>query len=323
VEKQESPPHRPRGVLKDGGKDNEVWIEWREASKGLDGSDEAWETMIRMATLAQTLAAPKPRQFLTPTCIGYVDDRAAHSRLAWIFAMPEGSSRSTALRTLHSLLGRIQHQPSLSQRIALAHRLASSVLYLHTVGWLHKAVHSANVIFSMNDENLSIESPYLSGFEYSRPDSGETTKSGFDPRWDIYRWPTIQADVPRVSRSRKTYDIYSLGLLLLEIAHWQPLHILMSLKRWPEPSAQDARIRAWLLEEEGSPPFKSSNPLTGLRRSVGDKYYFATRRCLVAHGGSGMRVDEEGDEVQSSEMDTRLHTAFSHLVVEELKSIVT
>ncbi|KAK0930908.1 hypothetical protein LTR29_016593 [Friedmanniomyces endolithicus] len=202
-------------------------------------------------------------------------------------------------------------------------RLASSVLYLHTVGWLHKAVHSANVIFSMNDENLSIESPYLSGFEYSRPDSGETTKSGFDPRWDIYRWPTIQADVPRVSRSRKTYDIYSLGLLLLEIAHWQPLHILMSLKRWPEPSAQDARIRAWLLEEEGSPPFKSSNPLTGLRRSVGDKYYFATRRCLVAHGGSGMRVDEEGDEVQSSEMDTQLHRAFSHLVVEELKSIVT
>jgi hypothetical protein len=121
-----------------------VWIEWREASKGLDGSDEAWETMIRMATLAQTLAAPKPRQFLTPTCIGYVDDRAAHSRLAWIFAMPEGSSCSTALRTLHSLLGRIQHQRSLSQRIALAHRLASSVLYLHTMGWLHKAGHSAN-----------------------------------------------------------------------------------------------------------------------------------------------------------------------------------
>ncbi|TKA66809.1 hypothetical protein B0A55_11079 [Friedmanniomyces simplex] len=252
IGKPEAPPHRPRGVLTDEGEDREVWIEWREASKDLDGSIAAWETMIRIATLAQMLAAPKPRQFLTPTCIGYVDDRAARSRFGWIFAMPEGSNCSTALRTLHSLLGKVQHQPPLPHRIALAHRLASSLLYLHTVGWLHKAVHGANVIFSVNESDLNLES-----------------------------------------------------------------------HRWPEPSPQDARIRGWLLEEEGSPPFKDANPLLGLRRVVGDKYYSATRRCLVAHGESGMHVEEEGDEMRSSEMEIQLHTAFSDLIVEELKGIVT
>jgi hypothetical protein len=42
-------------------------------------------------------------------------------------------------------------------------------------------------------------------------------------------------DMPNAIDAR--YDIYSLGLVLLEIAHWQPLHRIMCLKRWPESSS--------------------------------------------------------------------------------------
>lgn len=163
--------------------------------------------------------------------------------------------------------------------------------------------------------------PILSGFEYARPQSSKTTSRSLEPKWDIYRWPGIQNDVPRVSNSRKTYDIYSLGLVLLEIAHWQPLHRILGLKRWPEPSSQDARIRAWLLEEERFPPFKHSNPLVELRNITGEKYWRAVRRCLVAHGESGMRVPEESDQSRSAEIGLQLQKAFTELVVEELKSI--
>lgn len=321
--KPEVTPDRPRGVLTNEVANREVWVEWREASTSRNGSIAERETIIRTASLAQMLAAQKPHQFLSPTRIGYVDDRAGQGRFGWIFAMPEGSDGNTSLRTLRSMLGQSRYRPTLPQRISLAHRLASSLLYLHTVGWLHKAIYSANVIFTGGKGALDIEAPVLSGFEYSRPESDETTSRGLDPRWDIYRWPGIQTDVPRASRSRKTYDIFSLGLLLLEIAHWQPLHILMSLKRWPDPSPQNARIRGWLLEEEGFPPFQDANPLVGLRHVMGDRYWRATQRCILAHGESGMRVEEDGDESQSSGTEIELHTAFTDLVVEELKGVVT
>jgi hypothetical protein len=102
----------------------------------------------------------------------------------------------------------------------------------------------------------------MSGFEYSRPRSTKPTSRSLNPRWDIYRWPTIQNGVPKEGTSRKRYDIYSFGLLLLEIAHWQPLHKLLCLKKWPAPSTQNCRVRGWLLNEESLPPFRGKkNPL--------------------------------------------------------------
>ncbi|KAK3670020.1 hypothetical protein LTR78_010119 [Recurvomyces mirabilis] len=118
------------------------------------------------------------------------------------------------------------------------------------------------------------------------------------------------------------YGIYSLGLLLLEIAYWQPLNMLMSLKEWPDPSPQDARIRGWLLEEGRFPPFEDANSLRVLRHTVGDRYWRATPRCIVAHGELGMRVEEDGDETNNSSIGVELHTAFTDLVVDELKGVV-
>jgi hypothetical protein len=167
-----------------------------------------------------------------------------------------------------------------------------------------------------------VEKPILSGFEYRRPLTDNVPFRMFVSTWDIYKWPGIQNDVPIAANSRKTYDIYSLGLVLLEIAHWQPLHRLMCLKRWPEQSSQDAQIRAWLLAEERFPPFKDSNPLFELRDIVGDRYWKVVSRCLVAYGKSGMRVEEESDQSQSSKTGIELQQAFTELVVEELKSIL-
>ena len=315
--------HRPRGSLSKDGVDFEVWIEWRKMENTAGGSidNDNKESRLRIVTLAQMLHSSKPQHLYSPDCIGYIDDSERHNQYGWIFAMPDGSEKTTTLRSLHSILGEDLYKPSLAQRISLAWRLATSLLYLHTTNWIHKSIHSDNILFSFSGKDFDAEKPILAGFEYSRPQSNKTTSRSLIPKWDIYRWPGIQNDVPKATNSRKSYDIYSLGLVLLEIAHWQPLHKIMFLKRWPEPSSQDSRIRAWLLEEERFPPFRNLNPLLELRNIAGEKYWKAVTRCLVAHGKTGMRVDEESDQSQGSGIGIELQQAFTELVVEELKSI--
>ena len=316
-----SPQPRPRGTLTAEGKDYEVWIEWRTMENVLDGSMEGKESRLRTAVLAQMLSKSKPRDLFAPTCLGLVDDRKQNSRFGWIFRMPEGSHKGTSLKSLHSMLGQRVSKPTLAQRISLSWKLASSLSHLHTANWLHKGIHSGSVIFCSENEECDIEHPILSGFEYSRPQSNKTTSRSLDPRWDIYRWPKIQNEAPTAAGSRKTYDIYSLGLVLLEIAHWEPLNKLMCLKRWPQPSGQDSRVRSWLLEQEPFPPFKNGNPLLELRKIAGDKYWNATKRCLVAHGERGMRIPEDYDQSQVAGVGIELQAAFNELVIEELRGI--
>ncbi|KAJ5974032.1 prion-inhibition and propagation-domain-containing protein [Penicillium waksmanii] len=313
--------HRPRGSLEIEDRGLEVWIEWRTLQNIERGSSQDRESRIRSVILAQMLHTNKPRHLYSPKCVGFIDDREENNRYGWIFEMPTGSHRNSSLESLHGILGHSHHKPTLTQRISLAWKLASSLLYLHTTNWLHKGFHSANIIFVFNEGKFDSEKPMLSGFEYSRPESQETTTRNPNPQWDIYRWPGIQGEAPTKANSRKTYDIYSLGLVLLEIAHWKPLHQIMCLKRWPEPSRQYPRIRAWLLKEERFPPFKDADPIEELRDIAGDKYWNAVTRCIVAHGELGMRVDEEYDRSRDSEMGIELQKTFKELVVDELKGV--
>jgi hypothetical protein len=76
-------------------------------------------------------------------------------------------------------------------------------------------------------DNLEIRKSRLSGFEYSRPDISGTSTSipPVHAEWEIYRHPDYQGMKPQPAR--KTYDIYSLGIVLIEIALWQSIGTIM------------------------------------------------------------------------------------------------
>ena len=95
----------------------------------------------------------------------------------------------------------------------------------------------------------------------------------------------------------------------------------MALKIWPSPSQQDCRIRGWLLEEEPCPPFKKANPLLELRNVAGDKYWKATKHCLVAGGEHGLHMQEGMDQSREIEIGIELQAKFTELVVERLKNV--
>ena len=308
---------RTRGTLDTGGEKIQAWVEWRH-----NGDVQNGATRVRVMTLAQMLHASKPRSLCAPTCVGYIDDVAAHGRFGWIFAMPLGSRRTTTLRSLHSILGDVRCKPTLTQRVALAWKLASSLLHLHTCDWLHKGMHSGNVIFAFDGDRYDPETPILSGFEYSRSQNSSTISTSPEPIWDMYRWPSIQNEAPKTATSRKTYDIYSVGLILLEVAHWKTLREIMCLEKSGPDSCQDAYIRAWLLGEEDDPPFDPNpNPLSALRDIAGDKYWEAVTRCIEAHGEKGLQVEESTDQAWSASIGLKIQNAFNELVVKRLKEV--
>ena len=157
----------------------------------------------------------------------------------------------------------------------------------------------------------------LSGFVYSRPTGKSHTSERGEPIAvrDLYRWPDIQGQDVTESRSRKTYDIYALGLVLLEIAYWQPLYKILDRKRETIGFSAAIMVRHDLLNLKRA-------ILDGLQDLVGDGYYRVVQRCIVAHGdiGSAFGVQEDEDQTKST-VSLKLHEAFLREVVEVLQGI--
>ncbi|KAK0742513.1 prion-inhibition and propagation-domain-containing protein [Apiosordaria backusii] len=351
---------RPRGILTTPEGDIPVWIEWKSMGQFPAGSLQDKQSALRTVALAEMLHLPKPGSL--PTCVGYFDDREFNDteRYGWIFKMPEGSDYDTRVVSLYALLGQKQHRPTLSQRIELASKLCSTVLNIHAVNWLHKGIFSENIVFFFNDSSspesrglkYDPSSPLLSGFEFSRPDGTHTTARDTDIVWDVYRWPGIQRERPTERNSRKTYDLYSLGLVLLEIAHWERLHVLMNLgkkhKSQPQPQyqphAQDdsgkstypnvpleesKNVRDWLLgiKTEGAPfdneeeTGRRTNPLTELRDLVGDRY----ARVLWPQGWLDSRPQSSNPELKVKALRSvsplMCFTTIKHSIAQKTSSI--
>ena len=152
---------------------------------------------------------------------GYLN-QSTKGRYAFIFHFPQKTDKGVGPTTLHAvILDRNSHPWALGLRFRTAEFLAQTLAMLHIDRWLHKNISSHSLVFFKAKENKTLmkSMPYLVDFEYSRPDSGSTLRlyDGIYER-DIYRHPEIQ-DISRPSFSR-LHDIYSLGVVLLEIAVW-------------------------------------------------------------------------------------------------------
>ncbi|KAK3905054.1 prion-inhibition and propagation-domain-containing protein [Staphylotrichum tortipilum] len=349
---------RPRGILSTDEGHVPVWIEWKAIGDAPAGSPRDKECALRTVALAQMLHLPKPATLHAPECVGYFDDREVSGvdRYGWVFKMPEGADYDTRVISLYEVLGVGRYKPSLAERVAMAECLCATVVDLHAVNWLHKGIFSDNVVFHFSEEEeeegkgdgglgdgglaYGPANPLLCGFEFSRPDGKLTTARDVDSAWDLYRWPGIQRQRPTERNSKKTYDLYSLGLLLLEIAHWERLHTLMNLGQGrvkdggegrpagvPDVPLQESKmVRDWLLgvETKTAPPFEAAgrpNPLRELRNVVGDRYWRVVERCVWAHGEKGFGVDEAAEQSNDGDVGVVLQEAFTERVVEELRAV--
>ncbi|KAI9808065.1 MAG: hypothetical protein M1827_007530 [Pycnora praestabilis] len=297
-----------------------VWIEWKEYETSY-GPEPSPDPVIvhRVKQLAALLGnTDKPKEFRAPHCLGYFDDNGNGqdqedmSRFGFVFEKPNDVPQTTEPRSLLELFSK--PKPSLTKRIALAQSIANSILYLHSVNWLHKGLRSHNIVF-FYDENGNNEpdyvNPYLSGFDYARPARSEemTEKPPENAEYDVYRHPSTHGDGPRTDY-KKSYDIYSLGVILIELVHWKRIDKIIGIPDLSKarPPAIN-RIRKQLLEE---------NYLPDIEAGVGIIYEKVVRTCLG--GAEAFGLGKKADETDSY-VGAVLQRAFLNMVVDQLEKI--
>lgn len=292
---------------------NAVWVEWKEGSR--EANEQAslsLDILRRVQKLAILLKLPsKPPQFRAPMCVGYVEDHDNRCRrYGFVYEKPPSVSPSTPPMSLLELFT-TERRPSLTRRIALANALARCLMYLHSVNWLHKSFRSSNIVlFHKSDRDLDYGAPILAGFDYARPDSvGELTEApSVFSGYDIYRHPaTLGVNRERYSKS---HDIYSLGIVLIEVAFWQPIHTFLELSVSQRPSDKTVRTARRTLG--------SDNTFKELEGLVGETYKGAVERCIL--GGHYIGLKEDSDETDQH-VGADIQRVFSEEIVDKLGMI--
>jgi hypothetical protein len=200
-----------------------VIVEWKATDSQLS-PEQKKVPMKRIAMLATILGHEnKPAGLRSLDCVGWTTQMTTVENFGLIYKIPDfalGGSKLTGLDAAFAVL-----TPTLPERFQLATTLALAMLEYHCMSWLHKAFFSSNVLlFKGQDDKLVLSKPYISGFEYSRPDDPQQITLPNDvhgrSKFDCRQHPDVFRGGERYRYSRK-YDFYSLGFVLLEIALWR------------------------------------------------------------------------------------------------------
>ncbi|KAI9035687.1 prion-inhibition and propagation-domain-containing protein [Aspergillus affinis] len=201
-----------------------VIVEWKFAG------DPGWDQLARyVRRLGLLLSKMDDPSFHTLPWQGLLPWRE-RSLFGFVYRYPvqtEEFKGSFRYESLHKVIQYPSIAP-LNRRVRIAMDMAETVLQLHTAGWLHKGIRSENIIaFFTQDEDVLPEKAHLVGFEYARPDSQDGLAITQPPAGsDLYRHPKARGT--RRKSYRKSFDLYGLGCVLLELALWKPLDRILA-----------------------------------------------------------------------------------------------
>ena len=303
----------------------DVWLEWREQVEDGQCSLETQQIVDRRLKQLAALLSIKDKSplFKAPFCLGYAyDDKDEDRRHALVYKVQvPRHSKYLGMYTLRDILG-THPAPSLEKRFALASALANSLFYLHAVSWLHKGIRSDNVLFTrfqspetnhQADDSAAadISSPIISGFDYSRPDliDEQSFHNTRTPSHYLYSHPDLLQF--RTKRSRKCHDMYSLGLVLIEIALWRPIEAIVGI--------EVRQSRLLKVAQKVSKLNERGNVLRAeLATWVGDRYVEVVRSCVVTEEGFGAAVGSREDD---PEVAAEIQESFFENVVQKLREL--
>lgn len=200
-----------------------VIVEFRARPAGND--DQAVEDAKKeLDHLVKTLrlAANKPDSFRVMHCEGWYEE-TNHFGLVYRLPLINCNLRCESLSNiLREPKYRDQLSIDLDNRLKLTKALAWTLFELHSVDWVHKSLDPNNILLFGEDVGGIVQfdwsKPYLVGFDSSRMVTGISGHSNFKTKLapqKLYIHPDRQTN--QYVRFEKIHDIYSLGVILLEL----------------------------------------------------------------------------------------------------------
>ncbi|KAL1612047.1 hypothetical protein SLS60_000270 [Paraconiothyrium brasiliense] len=264
------------------------------------------ELRDRMGAIARLLHAHDASRLPgTLRCRGFFP-QASRRGFGFIYELEDDQARTLNPMTLNQLYdptveSNKSYKPLLEYRVQLAYKLAQCVHRLHSVSWLHRNLVPSNVIFlsdGVASKSALVRNPFLLGFSASRQNHSNTTTIGPTALLD-YHHPEYVKDKKRY---REEFDYYSLGILLLEIGHWNSLPRITASRSFSGLTPE--MFRQQILIKMVSP----------IARTMGSRYEQVVRVCLEScFSLAASQNDLRGKSVVDS---------FKQKVVDPLKEIL-
>jgi hypothetical protein len=205
------------------GDEDSVLREYKNYGRYIDPA-EMPELKARVGLLASLLNAPKSRDFLSLPCRRWFEEPLEY-RFVLEFEIPQDYDHAPeSYQSLQILIRDLRgsDRPTLNTRLRLAYLLAKAIEHWHSVGWVHQGISCHNILLLRHKSTHQVDysHPILLGFEFARPKTDPSIgRSMDDIAFNVYRHPERQG-VTRKGHT-KIHDIYSLGVVLLEIGLWQ------------------------------------------------------------------------------------------------------
>ncbi|GIZ48446.1 hypothetical protein CKM354_001150600 [Cercospora kikuchii] len=295
-----------------------AWVEWKPYNsetwwnKELSISDTRAPAKAKESAelLSALLSFPrKPQEFCLPPFQGMFDD-TKQNRFGFVFKEPPESRDNSLGVTLHSRL--LEPSPPLHERVELAQQLSQWLLYLHSVTWLHKSISSTSIMF-FPVEGGGYSRAYFGGFEYARLVQSGTTGGNSDLRRALYTHPKYLPGI--ASGFRQTYDMYALGIVLIELAFWQPVRQIFG---FGESGSQEELKLPAIVDAHEALMRPESTVMKDVERLMGKRYTSAAHACIQGMPAFGLPDEKDQAEPLISGL---LQQAFIRVVVGPLKTI--
>ncbi|KAH6960278.1 hypothetical protein DER45DRAFT_557374 [Fusarium avenaceum] len=302
-------------------------------------SDDASEQEIQqhrkiVCEVARILRQADPSFMGLLYCSGFLPE-PLECRLELHFPLPEGLQNPRSL--LNLLLDPVNKQAGakhpLNHRIALAKSVVVAVLILHLAGFVHKQIRPDNIIIldqvPSTQSNVSagdaadptkltypyiISKPFLVGFDNVRKVDAASLMLP-DEEWEknIYLSPERQR-LQKGDEFNMQHDLYSLGVVLLEIAFWTSFQ--------DKKSSQLGKV-IWRNAEQSAlcGPEKLKGRYMSLAKSsvprlIGQKYADVVIACLT-----GLKSENGGLESLEDENGIIVGTRYILEIVKKLEEI--
>ena len=291
---------------------NDFVVEYRRYTRTDD--IEYLHSIVRYS--AEILAAVDPCTMNVLCCEGYVH-RPSLRQFQTILKFPSGLGSPRTLRDL-LLDPDPQTEPSITSRVQLCKQIATAALYTHTASLVHKAIQPEAILLlrkigsdgsrqgegSKPPKVAPLGIPFLTGFGHARQESPNTYSSlreNTDWEQDLYSHPSRQGKP--TTKYTMAHDIYSIGVILLEIGLWRSFVVWNGFNDFTIDEAVLGGGKAIFRRMKETRP-KAGEELKGLYEGLaaqelpnvmGERFCEVVLKCLGAvEGGLDESVPQRG-----------------------------